>query len=159
MYPELTHIHKIGESVKERELLVLIISRSPKERILGRPSAHYVGTVHGNEPVGGEMILHLIKYILENHETDSYVKLLVDNTNLHFLPIMNPDGYAEAVVNDKDGDVGRYVVRKISSKEYKQKLQLYFIRRNNANNVDLNRDFGNPDVSMQRIFLQFSFNI
>ena len=32
-------------------------------------------------------------YLLENYETDTEIKTLVDNTALYFIPIINPDGY------------------------------------------------------------------
>lgn len=79
----------------------------------------YIANMHGNEVVGREMLLLLAKYLCENYGSkNERVSRLLNNTRLHFLPSMNPDGYEMAVKNPMLG-------------------------RENANNVDLNRNF--PD--------------
>lgn len=77
--------------------------------------------MHGNEVVGREMLLLLSKYLCENYKTLDRITELIDTTRIHILPSMNPDGYEVAQENDSTGLNGR----------------------NNANNVDLNRNF--PD--------------
>ena len=39
----------------------MVISSSPYEHIIGQPNVKYVANMHGNEPVGREMLLHLIE--------------------------------------------------------------------------------------------------
>ena len=44
-----------------RELWVLLISSSPNQKVALQPEVKYVGNIHGNEPVGRELLLRLIQ--------------------------------------------------------------------------------------------------
>lgn len=98
---------------------VLELSNEPGKHIPGRAEMKYIANMHGNEVVGREMLLLLAKYLCENYgKKNERISKLLNNTRLHFLPSMNPDGYELAVKNHQLG-------------------------RENAHNVDLNRNF--PD--------------
>ncbi|XP_053203498.1 carboxypeptidase D-like isoform X2 [Panonychus citri] len=120
-YPQLTSLYSIGKSVQGRELWVMLISKDINEEILMKPNVKYIGNMHGNEAVGREMLIHLILYLLTNYESDRYVRYLVDNTRIHIMPSMNPDGFEMSKEGQCHGGVGR----------------------GNANGRDLNRNF--PD--------------
>ncbi|XP_058977860.1 carboxypeptidase D isoform X2 [Musca domestica] len=124
-YPNLTALYSIGKSIQGRELWVLVVSSSPYEHMVGKPDVKYVGNIHGNEPVGRELLLHLIQYLVSSYDTDQYVKWLLDNTRIHIMPSMNPDGFAVSKEGTCDGGQGRY----------------------NARGFDLNRNF--PDYFKQ----------
>ena len=53
----------------------------------------YTGVHHAREPLGMMNQLYYMWYLLENYATDPKVKNIVDNTELYFIPIVNPDGY------------------------------------------------------------------
>lgn len=57
-----------------------------------KPAFWYSSTIHGDEPVGYYIMLHLIHYILNNYNTDEQVRNLVDNVDIWITPIENPDG-------------------------------------------------------------------
>ncbi|XP_074600459.1 carboxypeptidase D-like [Brevipalpus obovatus] len=120
-YPHLTNLYSIGQSTQGRQLWVMLISKDVNQEILMKPNVKYVGNMHGNEAIGREMLLHLIAYLLNNYETDRYIKYLVDNTRIHIMPSMNPDGFEISTEGECHGSKGR----------------------GNANGVDLNRNF--PD--------------
>ncbi|XP_069703169.1 carboxypeptidase D isoform X3 [Periplaneta americana] len=124
-FPNLTALYSIGKSVQGRDLWVMVVSASPYEHMIGKPDVKYVANMHGNEAVGRELMLHLIHYLVTSYNTDPYIKWLLDNTRIHILPSMNPDGFEVAREGQCDGGQGRY----------------------NARGFDLNRNF--PDYFKQ----------
>ena len=91
IYANLTALYSIGQSVQVgwqkvannlkphnfqgRELWVMVVSSSPYEHMIGKPNVKYVANMHGNEAVGRELMLHLILYLVQNYDTDYYVRL------------------------------------------------------------------------------------
>ncbi|XP_066251733.1 carboxypeptidase D-like isoform X1 [Euwallacea similis] len=119
-YPNITHLYSIGKSVQGRDLHVFVLSNTPKRHKPGKPEFKYVANMHGNEVVGRELLLYLIKYMCERYGSDERITKLMNNTRIHILPSMNPDGYEQSREGDPE-----------------------IIGRNNADNMDLNRNF--PD--------------
>lgn len=50
-----------------------------------------------------------LQYLAKNYETDEYVRWLLDNTRLHIMPSMNPDGFEVAKEGTCQGGQGRSV--------------------------------------------------
>ena len=121
-YPKITHLYSIGESVGKRKLWVMALSDKPAQHEAGEPEVKYIANMHGNEVVGKEMLLRLIKEFCENYGKDKNLTALLDNTRIHLMPSMNPDGYELA---------------------YSEPKRDWILGRSNAHNVDLNRNF--PD--------------
>lgn len=124
----------------------MVVSSSPYEHMVGKPDVKYVGNIHGNEPVGREMLLHLIQYFVTSYNTDQYVKWLLDNTRIHILPTMNPDGYSVSKEGTCDGAQGRWE-RRLSRNDVAFLNLPFFLRSYNARGFDLNRNF--PDYFKQ----------
>ena len=110
-YPSITNLVSIGQSVQGRELWVLEISDNPGVNEV-EPEFRYIANMHGDETVGREMSVYLIDWLCSNYGVSERATNLINNTSIHIMPSMNPDGF----------ELGQ---------------------RNNANDVDLNRDF--PD--------------
>ena len=58
---------------------------------------------HAREPMAVMQNIYYMWYLLENYETDPEIKALVDNTEMYFVPIVNPDGYLHNEFTDPNG--------------------------------------------------------
>jgi Zinc carboxypeptidase len=59
-----------------------------------KPQTLYTGMTHSREVSSLMNLTYFMWYLLENYATDPDVKNLVDNHELYFIPIVNPDGLA-----------------------------------------------------------------
>lgn len=120
-YPDLCEVVTIATLPSTRQLLCIHINDS-----LGydqnEPEFLYTSSIHGDETTGYVLMLHLVDYLLENYGTDDQVTNLVKNMDIWINPLANPDGtYA-------GGD-----------------NSIYGATRYNANSVDLNRNYPDPE--------------
>lgn len=57
------------------------------------PEVAYTALHHAREPGSLSQLIYLMWYLLERYDVDPRVKFLLDETELYFLPCLNPDGY------------------------------------------------------------------
>lgn len=57
------------------------------------PEILYTALHHAREPMSMMQMIYFMWYLLENYDTSPEIKYLVDNTELYFIPCVNPDGY------------------------------------------------------------------
>ncbi|XP_062228026.1 carboxypeptidase SOL1-like isoform X4 [Phragmites australis] len=91
--PNISRIYSIGKSVNDFPLWVIEISDKPGKKE-AEPAFKFIGNVHGDEPVGREILMHLANWLCDNYLKDPLATLIVENMHLHILPTMNPDGFA-----------------------------------------------------------------
>uniref|UniRef100_A0A1I7UH66 Peptidase_M14 domain-containing protein n=1 Tax=Caenorhabditis tropicalis TaxID=1561998 RepID=A0A1I7UH66_9PELO len=124
--PEISTLYEIGKSVEGRSLVVIHFSTTPGEHVPTKPEVKLIGNMHGNEPIGRELLLRFAENLCDGAiNNDKEVIQLLNSTSIHILPSMNPDGFELAL-----------------STEPAQRQWL--TGRANINGVDLNRDF--PDL-------------
>ncbi|KAM0837895.1 hypothetical protein ACQ4PT_061330 [Festuca glaucescens] len=88
-----SRVYSIGKSVNGSPLWVIEISDKPGQKE-AEPAFKFIGNVHGDEPVGREVLMQLAYWLCDNYLKDPLATLIVENTHLHILPAMNPDGFA-----------------------------------------------------------------
>lgn len=97
-YSELVNVYSIGKSVEGRDLTVLQITQSVKSHHADRPAFKYVANMHGDESIGRELVIYLAQYLLLNYGKDNRVTKLVNTTDIHLMPSLNPDGFEHSEV-------------------------------------------------------------
>ncbi len=126
-YPNLiTQKQVIGMSHLNRPIYAVKISDNPNINE-DEPGAGFDALVHAREPQSMATLMYFMWYLLENYGIDPTVTYLVNNRQIFFVPIFNPDGYE---YNRSTNPAGGGMWRKN--------------RRNNSSSdgVDLNRNFG-----------------
>ncbi len=120
-HPNLCELINIGQTVENRSLLFIHINDS-----LGvdrnEPELMFTATMHGNETTPYILMLHLIDYLLSNYGIDPQVTNLVNSIDIWINPLANPDGTYAGGNNT-----------------------VYGATRFNGNNIDLNRNYPDPD--------------
>ncbi|NXM66805.1 CPXM2 protein, partial [Serilophus lunatus] len=63
----------------------------------GEPEFHYIAGAHGNEVLGRELILLLMQFMCQEYLAGNpRIVHLIEDTRIHLLPSVNPDGYDKA---------------------------------------------------------------
>ena len=92
-YPNLiTSKTSIGTSVEGRPIWMVKISDNP-EVSENEPAAYFDGLHHAREPLSMATNINFMFWLLENYSTNTAVQFLVDQRELYFVPVVNPDGY------------------------------------------------------------------
>lgn len=88
---------------QNRPIYFVKISDSPSTDDLAEPNVLYSAIHHAREPLSMSQVIFYMWHILENYDTDPEIKFMVDNTELFFIPCLNPDGYLRNEANDPSG--------------------------------------------------------
>ncbi len=95
LYPNLISAKfSIGNSnsIEGRPLYCVRISNNPNQT-QSKPRVFYNSLTHAREPMGMQQFIFYMWYLLENYATSEEIRYLVDNLELYFVPVANPDGY------------------------------------------------------------------
>jgi hypothetical protein len=89
--PEVARLDTIGFSLQGRPICAIKVSDNP-EIDEDEPEIFINGMIHAREPMGMEINLHTMNDLIDNR-TDPAVAEMINENEIWFLPIMNPDGY------------------------------------------------------------------
>ena len=142
-YPSM-HLDSLGKTIDGRELYHVIVGNpSAPKKIL----VH--GSIHSREYIVTKVVMREIASLLEMEKKESgyqgnSIKHLLQNTCIHFVPMLNPDGVS-LVQNGLNG-IGSEELRKsvleMAQKEHATHLSSYFrLWKNNLRGVNLNKNF------------------
>lgn len=68
-----------------------------------KPQVLYTSMIHSRELSSLMGNIYFMWYLIENYDCNPAIKELVDNNELYFIPIVNPDGLRWNEVNNPDG--------------------------------------------------------
>lgn len=105
-YPDLiSSVMPIGdiETYEGRPILYLRLSDNPNEDEAGEPEILYTALHHAREPGSLSQLIYYLWYMLENYGSDPEVTYLINETEMYFVPCLNPDGYVYNETTNPDG--------------------------------------------------------
>jgi hypothetical protein len=117
----------IGQTIEGRDIYAVKISDNV-DTDEDEPEILYTAAIHAREAITPEVLLYFMNYLTQNYGVDPEVTDLVDNLEMWFVLVVNPDGYN---YNFENYPSGGGMWRKN--------------RRDNGNGtwgVDINRNFG-----------------
>ncbi len=93
-YPRITKEVVLGRSHQGRELIAIKVTRNAKNTKDGkRPAVLYNAQQHAREWLAGETCRRTLDYFTQNYGDNARVTRLVDDRELWFLCMNNPDGH------------------------------------------------------------------
>ncbi len=119
-YPDIMKVTELGASTTGKKIYSIKCSNDPS---IDQAKPLFIGTstMHGDEPTGMMMILYVLEWLGENYGSDPQATAIVDNTEMYFIPLVNPSGSY-----NNNGDYGNQV-------------------RRSPNCKDINRSFPTPE--------------
>lgn len=92
------------------------------------PKILYTALHHAREPNGLSQMIFYLWYLLENYNEDPTVTKIINETQMYFVPCVNPDGY---MLNEQNNPLGGGLWRKNAWKDTLGAIK----------GVDLNRNY------------------
>ena len=92
--PKITKLISYGTTVNGQDIIALKVSTNARRTRDGRkPAVLYLGAQHAREWITPEMIRRLMHHFVDNYRSNRTIRRLVDENELWFVPVANPDGY------------------------------------------------------------------
>ena len=137
-------VDEIGQTVDGNKLYDFRVGNPSAERHL-----LVFGGIHAREYITAQLVMRQLVQLLSDQSTNgSYeniaVRELLSNTEIHFIPMANPDGIgiSQLGLEGLHTEAVRETVRQIAAKDGKALTESYLRQwKSNANGVDLNRNF------------------
>ena len=86
-----------------RPIYYVKISDNPSTNEATEPKVLYTAIHHAREPMSMSQTIFYMWYLLENYATSEEIQFLVNNTEMYFVPCINPDGYIFNESQDPSG--------------------------------------------------------
>ena len=124
-----------NQTIEGRDVYAIKISDNPNtDETATEKEVLYTSLIHAREPASMQQLIWYMWYLLENYATNDEIKYLVNNLEMYFIPVVNPDGYEyNYTTNPNGGGMWRKNKRDNNNDGT-------FSESNDG--VDLNRNFG-----------------
>lgn len=105
MYPNLITIKDtIGQHLSIQGRPIYYVKISDQANVdETEPEVLYSSIHHAREPLSMTSTIYYMWYLLENYATNDEIKYLVDETEMYFVPLLNPDGYIYNQTTEPNG--------------------------------------------------------
>lgn len=147
-YPDICKLYDIGDSRGKEysdagnsnydnfyhEIWALKVSDNV-ETEEDEPCIYYLAEHHAREPISLETAMTILEHILENYGIDSTITENVNNTQIWFVPLVNPNGHK--VVTDEQNTMWRKNIR-----DNNESGTLNVTGYNPSDGADPNRNYG-----------------
>ncbi|MFC3875731.1 M14 family zinc carboxypeptidase [Winogradskyella maritima] len=102
-------------TIEGRPIYYLRISDNPDTDEANEPETLYQSLIHSREAATVMNQLFFMWYILENYNSDVAIRNLVNNHELYFIPVLNPDGFVYNQTVAPDGGGGQRKNRNLTN--------------------------------------------
>ncbi len=92
----------LGQTIEGRDIWAIQISDNPNITE-NEPEVLYHAAIHAREVITPEVLLYFMNHLTDNYGTDPEVTDIVDNRQLWFVLVVNPDGYFHNEVIEPTG--------------------------------------------------------
>ncbi len=104
LYPNLISVKQALSPLSHEGRTVWQVKISDNPNIdENEPELLYTAVHHAREPQSMSQLLFYMWYLLENYATNPDIKATLDNTELYFVPCVNPDGYVYNQTTNPNG--------------------------------------------------------
>ncbi|MBD3370798.1 T9SS type A sorting domain-containing protein [Candidatus Fermentibacteria bacterium] len=81
----------IGQSYEGRDIYMIKMTSGsgPPDK----PALYYSSLIHAREPGGNSVLIDFATWLADNYNSDTRATFILDNAEVYFVPIANPDGY------------------------------------------------------------------
>ncbi len=99
-YPDILSIEKIGITETLRQPIWGIKISDNADLKEDEPGILFTGVHHAREPIGANICLNIIKTLCNSYGNDKNITKWVNNMEIWFVPVINPDGYKYVLDNN-----------------------------------------------------------
>ena len=138
-YPDLVTIEIIGSSWQKNPIYAVTVSDRDKLKKDGSREEQIIiqSSMHSRELIPVEVTLKMMDALLKDYSKSEYKKGLVDNREIIFIPVFNPDGLKkfEEIIEKEGRSTWRSWRKNCRDNNLDGKIEEY------VDGVDLNRNF------------------
>ena len=93
-----------NQTIEGRDVYAIKIPDNPNtDETATEKEVLYTSLIHAREPASMQQLIWYMWYLLENYATNDEIKYLVNNLEMYFIPVVNPDGYEYNYTTNPNG--------------------------------------------------------
>jgi len=107
-HPQFAKVTPYGTSREGRPLLALRLTENIQQTPAGsKPELMITAATHGDELITVEVLMNLVDQIVMGQSTNARLASLIAKHDIYFIPVVNPDGFADTDRYDNGIDPNR----------------------------------------------------